>query len=137
MKFQKDNVNISLTQEDKQQIQREKEELERQLEEQKKETERVKQEYIRLNQEYFEIAEKLEHRQIAYMPIDYQLDLLWHDMKRGVIKIDQKREDTWFQHVKNVKDNIPIDREWREKLPKLEDKIKKLVANNNIRIEIV
>jgi len=134
MKFQKDNVNISLTQEDKEQIQREKEELERQLEEQKRETERVKQEYIRLNQEYFEIAEKLEHRQIAYMPIDYQLDLLWHDMKRGVIKVDQKREDTWFQHVKNVKDNIPIDREWREKLPKLEDEIKKLVANNNIEI---
>ena len=134
MKFQKDNVNISLTQEDKEQIQREKEELERQLEEQKKETERVKQEYIRLNQEYFEIAEKLEHRQIAYMPIDYQLDLLWNDMKRGVIKVDQKREDTWFQHVKNVKDNIPIDREWREKLPKLEDEIKKLVANNNIEI---
>jgi len=134
MKFQKDNVNISLTQEDKEQIQREKEELERQLEEQKKETERVKQEYIRLNQEYFEIAEKLEHRHIAYMPIDYQLDLLWHDMKRGVIKVDQKREDTWFQHVKNVKDNIPIDREWREKLPKLEDEIKKLVANNNIEI---
>ena len=134
MKFQKDNVNISLTQEDKEQIQREKEELERQLEEQKKETERVKQEYIRLNQEYFEIAEKLEHRQIAYMPIDYQLDLLWHDMKRGVIKVDQKREDTWFQHVKNVKDNITIDREWREKLPKLEDEIKKLVANNNIEI---
>ena len=134
MKFQKDNVNISLTQEDKEQIQREKEELERQLEEQKMETERVKQEYIRLNQEYFEIADKLEHRHIAYMPIDYQLDLLWHDMKRGVIKIDQKREDTWFQHVKNVKDNIPIDREWREKLPKLEDEIKKLVANNNIEI---
>jgi len=134
MKFQKDNVNISLTQEDKEQIQREKEELERQLEEQKMETERVKQEYIRLNQEYFEIAEKLEHRQIAYMPIDYQLDLLWHDMKRGVIKVDQKREDTWFQHVKNVKDNITIDREWREKLPKLEDEIKKLVANNNIEI---
>ena len=134
MKFQKDNVNISLTQEDKQQIQREKEELERQLEEQKKETERVKQEYIRLNQEYFEIANKLEHRHMAYMPIDYQLDLLWHDMKRGVIKVDQKREDTWFQHVKNVKDNIPIDREWREKLPKLEDEIKKLVANNNIEI---
>ena len=134
MKFQKDNVNISLTQEDKEQIQREKEELERQLEEQKKETERVKQEYIRLNQEYFEIAEKLEHRHMAYMPIDYQLDLLWHDMKRGVIKVDQKREDTWFQHVKNVKDNIPIDREWREKLPKLEDEIKKLVANNNIEI---
>jgi len=134
MKFQKDNVNISLTQEDKEQIQREKEELERQLEEQKRETERVKQEYIRLNQEYFEIAEKLEHRQIAYMPIDYQLDLLWNDMKRGVIKVDQKREDTWFQHVKNVKDNIPIDREWREKLPKLEDEIKKLVANNNIEI---
>lgn len=134
MKFQKDNVNISLTQEDKEQIQREKEELERQLEEQKMETERVKQEYIRLNQEYFEIAEKLEHRHIAYMPIDYQLDLLWHDMKRGVIKVDQKREDTWFQHVKNVKDNIPIDREWREKLPKLEDEIKKLVANNNIEI---
>jgi len=134
MKFQKDNVNISLTQEDKEQIQREKEELERQLEEQKRETERVKQEYIRLNQEYFEIAEKLEHRQIAYMPIDYQLDLLWHDMKRGVIKVDQKREDTWFQHVKNVKDNITIDREWREKLPKLEDEIKKLVANNNIEI---
>jgi len=134
MKFQKDNVNISLTQEDKEQIQREKEELERQLEEQKKETERVKQEYIRLNQEYFEIANKLEHRHMAYMPIDYQLDLLWHDMKRGVIKVDQKREDTWFQHVKNVKDNIPIDREWREKLPKLEDEIKKLVANNNIEI---
>ena len=134
MKFQKDNVNISLTQEDKEQIQREKEELERQLEEQKMETERVKQEYIRLNQEYFEIANKLEHRHIAYLPIDCQLDLLWHDMKRGVIKIDQKREDTWFSHIKKVKDNIPIDREWREKLPKLEDEIKKLVANNNIEI---
>jgi len=132
MKFMRDNSEIALTKEYKEQLEREKREAEEKLQKEREEVERLKNEFSGLQRKYDAIMQNLTKRQFEYMPIDYQLDLLWHDMNRGVIKVDRKRKDTWYNHVKEVKEKNPLKAEWREELAEIQVEMHELVSNNTI-----
>lgn len=52
--------------------------------------------------------QKYENRRTAYPDIAEQLDMLWHDMNDGKIKIDKRYSNTWFHAIKNVKESNPL-----------------------------
>jgi hypothetical protein len=47
-------------------------------------------------------------RSYLYRPATEQLDMLWHDINEGKIQADTTSANTWYQHVKAVKDSIPL-----------------------------
>ena len=47
-------------------------------------------------------------RRMAYPDVREQLDMLWHDMEQGHIKIDKNRANTWYQTIKTVKSTNPL-----------------------------
>jgi hypothetical protein len=55
-----------------------------------------------------EVRQKKENRRTSYPDIAEQLDMLWHDMDAGKIKIDKRHSNTWFQTIKNVKESNPL-----------------------------
>lgn len=142
MKIQKDNTKIALTQEMKD------------AEKKRKEDEKEKaMQAIRKQQEFEEtrqkllkdqgaaerniqrMAEPVGKRQMAYPPISEQLDMLWHDMDSGIIKIDKRRKNTWYRAIKDAKESTPVSETWREDVEEARLEIVKVnrqMANNNI-----
>ena len=50
----------------------------------------------------------LKRRMAAYGPIAGQLDKLWHDIDDGRIIADTESSNTWYAHVKLVKDSFVV-----------------------------
>ena len=132
MKFQKDNSQVALTKEFKEQMDREKEELEKKYKEQQEETNRIKKRFWGLHEKYDKLMDNLTKRQFEYMPIDYQLDLLWHDMESGAIKVDKKKDGTWYKHIKSVKEKYPLKEDWRSELVELNEEMQEIASNTNV-----
>ena len=134
MKFERDNSRVALTQEVKDKITEE----ERQIKEEQQlhlEThERVKAEFDDLQAKYKKVTDELAARQISYAPIDYQLDLLWHDMERGAVPVDKEAENTWYQHIKTVKETNSLSPRWRQEIQEIHEKLMSLNSNNSIKI---
>lgn len=51
---------------------------------------------------------EINSRIAQYGSIGVQLDKLWHDIDDGRIVADTETANTWYQHVKQVKDAIPL-----------------------------
>tara|TARA_Y100000817_G_C16503008_1_gene387688 strand:- start:71 stop:478 length:408 start_codon:yes stop_codon:yes gene_type:complete len=132
MKFQKDNTKIALTKEIKEEvIEKEKEtiKIRKKIEQHEK---AINEELAKIQDRYQDAVDKLAARQYAYAPVDVQLDMLWHDMDQGYIKVDKKRANTWYQHVKSVKDAYSLSSEWRQEILDIERDLSVLRANSNI-----
>jgi len=108
MKFQKDNTKNRLTAEI---ITKRKENAEnkRKVEEEKqKEQEQLKAKYIEELKRRAKEREPYVNRIAAYPEITHQLDMLWHDMDSGIIKVDKRKANTWYQMIKTVKKENPL-----------------------------
>jgi len=46
-------------------------------------------------------------RDRGYLPIGRQLDMLWHDIDKGLI---QGKGSTWYKHIKMVKEKYPKEK---------------------------
>jgi len=142
MKIQKDNTKIALTQEMKDAEKKRKEDEKKEAMEKirrKQEWEETRQRLLKeqgqAEREMQRAAEPVGKRQLAYPPISEQLDMLWHDMKNGIIKIDKRRKNTWYHAIKEVKESTPISETWREDVENARLEILKVnqrIANNNI-----
>ena len=132
MKFQKDNTKIALTKEMKEEaIEKEIEmvKVRKKIEQHEK---AINEELAKIQDRYQDAVDKLAARQYAYAPVDVQLDMLWHDMDQGYIKVDKRRANTWNQHVKSVKDTYPLSPDWRQEILDIERDLSVLRANSNI-----
>ena len=47
-------------------------------------------------------------RSFLYRPLNEQLDMLWHDINEGKIQADTTSANTWYQHIKTVKESRPL-----------------------------
>ena len=47
-------------------------------------------------------------RRYLYRPLYEQLDMLWHDIDSGKIQADTTSANTWYQHIKSVKEFRPL-----------------------------
>ena len=134
MKFQKDNSRIALTdemikeEEKKAEIEHKQAKIER---EQKK---KIEKELWKLQDKHQAVMDQLSARQYSYAPFDVQLDMLWHDMDRGAIKIDKRRANTWYQYIKSIKEQIPIPSDWREQVLEIQKDLATLRANSSIEV---
>lgn len=134
MKFQKDNKNIALTKEFKEQEVKERRERVVQEMERQETVARLEKEVWKLKDEYQKVTDSLLARQMSYLPVDLQLDMLWHDMDSGSVKVDKRRANTWYKHIKSVKDSYPISENWREELGEIQLELNELMANNKIEV---
>tara|TARA_S200002703_G_scaffold152827_1_gene153686 strand:- start:21370 stop:21777 length:408 start_codon:yes stop_codon:yes gene_type:complete len=134
MKFQKDNKKVALTKEVKQEIKREREERVIQEKREAKERKRVEKEFWSLKDEFQKVTDNLAARHMAYLPVDLQLDMLWHDMESGAIKVDKRKANTWYSHIKSVKENYPLSENWKEEIREINEEVQKLMANNKIEV---
>ena len=50
----------------------------------------------------------IQDRLSAYPSIQEQLDMLWHDISDGKIQADTTSLGTWYQKIKEVKENNPL-----------------------------
>ena len=134
MKFQKDNSRIALTdemikeEEKKAEIEHKQAKIER---EQKK---KIEKELWKLQDKHQAVMDQLSARQYSYAPFDVQLDMLWHDMDRGAIKIDKSHANTWYQYIKSIKEQIPIPSDWREQVLEIQKDLATLRANASIEV---
>lgn len=142
MKIQRDNSNVALTQEMKDEVfkkeQEKIKEAERQLEAKIKKdkllAELREEEYV-ARKEFESVVMPVGKRQAAYPPILEQLDMLWHDMDTGAIKVDKRKKDTWYAKIKEIKEATPLDKTWREDTENAQKKmaqVHKQVANTNL-----
>ena len=134
MKFQKDNSRIALTDE---MIKEEEEKAiveKKRIKKEKEHKVKVEKEIWKLRDEYQKVMDNLSARQYSYAPVDVQLDMLWHDMDRGTIKVDKSYANTWYNHVKSVKENFPIPTDWREQMAEIQNDLNTLLANTNIEV---
>ena len=131
MKFQRENTKVALTQQMKDEVVAKKEAQEAH-----------KKEIIQKNIEQKKIIAEAEknfaangasimQREIAYGPIQYQLDLLWHDMDRGVISVDKTAANTWYAHIKAAKEAAPLANNWHLLYNKSYHEMKVAIANTN------
>ena len=134
MKFQKDNKNIALTKEFKEQEVKERRERVVQEMERQETVARLEKEVWKLKDEYQKVTDSLLARQMSYLPVDLQLDMLWHDMDSGSVKVDKRNANTWYKHIKSVKDAYPISENWREELGEIQLELNELMANNKIEV---
>mgnify|MGYP004409833161 CR=1 FL=1 len=142
MKIHRDNTKVALTQEMKDEVfEREQEkikEAERQLNAKIKkdeEAKKINEEIKDAQQEFADTVQPVGMRQMAYPPIAEQLDMLWHDMDNGIIKVDKRRKGTWYSIIKESKENTPVSKTWREDSTKAQIKIEEAnqrMANNNL-----
>lgn len=143
MKIQRDNTKVALTQEMKDEVfEKEKEKIrkaELDLENKIKKDEELKKIHAEGDaafKEYSEIVEPIGVRQSAYPPIQVQLDMLWHDMDNGTIKVNKRTKDSWYKLIKTIKSNVPISTTWYEDSLKAQEKIEKArirYANTNMQ----
>ena len=134
MKFQKDNSRIALT--DKM-IKEETEIADKAVIRAKKEKEhkeKIEKEVWKLQDRYQAVMDNLAARQYSYAPVDVQLDMLWHDIDRGAIKTDKRYANTWYHHVKSVKESYPIPDDWRDQMIEIQKDLHELRANTNIEV---
>ena len=47
-------------------------------------------------------------RQAKYGHLQNQLDMLWHDIDEGRIQADTTSANTWYQHIKKIKEDTPF-----------------------------
>lgn len=142
MKIQRDNTKVALTQEMKDEVfkkeQEKIKEAERQLNakiEKDKQAKIIMEEIKDAQQEFTDIVQPVGVRQASYPPIAEQLDMIWHDMDNGIIKIDKRRKDTWYSIIKKTKEETPVSKTWREDSTKAQIKIEEAnrrMANNNL-----
>lgn len=52
--------------------------------------------------------QEINNRVALYGSIGVQLDKLWHDINDGRIVADTETANTWYQHVKQVKEAVPL-----------------------------
>ena len=134
MKFQRDNTEVALTQEMKDAAAKKEADEKKELAlAEKRKRKRIEE----IQKRELVVAEKLNNlrrREVSYGPIVYQLDLLWHDMNNGVIPIDKAKANTWYQHIKEVKDQAPLIENWREELNIAQRELREYVANNEVEI---
>lgn len=97
MKFQKDNTDSAMTKEMIAEQKRNAKDLKERQEQHQKEMKEMR-----------EKQEKLQARLMAYGSMADQLDMLWHDMDEGRIKINKKDKNTWYHKVKNAKEKNPL-----------------------------
>jgi hypothetical protein len=143
MKIQKDNSKIALTQEIKDAEKRKREEeKEKAMQEirKKQKWEETRQTILkdqaRAERNIKRVAEPVGRRQLAYPPISEQLDMLWHDMDAGIIKVDKRRKGTWYRAIKEAKESTPINETWREDVDEARLSLLqagKRMANNNLQ----
>jgi hypothetical protein len=55
-----------------------------------------------------ELNKPIVARVEGYPPMQEQLDMLWHDIDSGKINADTTSANTWYQTVKNHKENPPM-----------------------------
>ena len=142
MKIQKDNSKIALTQEMKDAEKKRKDDEKKEAMEKIRKQQDWEKTQIKLVKEQGQaernmqrIAEPVGKRQLAYPPISEQLDMLWHDMDNGIIKVDKRRKGTWYSIIKESKENTPVSKTWREDSTKAQIKIEEAnqrMANNNL-----
>tara|TARA_R110000824_G_scaffold49838_23_gene139723 strand:+ start:3686 stop:3898 length:213 start_codon:yes stop_codon:yes gene_type:complete len=41
------------------------------------------------------------------LPLDLQLDMLWHDIDNGHISANTTAANTWYQTIKEIRDKFP------------------------------
>ena len=98
MKFQKKNSDTKFTKEIADKL-RAAEEYRKKMEEDA--VKRIKEEQQK--------QRPLNNRIKAYPPLQEQLDMLWHDIDSGAIKINKKTTETsWYQTIKDIKRNNPL-----------------------------
>ena len=142
MKIQRDNSNVALTQEMKDEVfkkeQEKIKEAERQLEAKIKKdkllAELREEDYI-ARKEFESVVMPVGKRQMAYPPVVEQLDMLWHDMDTGAIKVDKRKKDTWYAKIKEIKEATPLDKTWREDTENAQKKMTQThqrIANTNL-----
>lgn len=67
-----------------------------------------KKEELAYQKEQEELNKPIAARVEGYPPMQEQLDMLWHDIDSGKINADTLSANTWYQTVKNHKENTPM-----------------------------
>jgi len=119
MKYQRDNSKVTVTQEMRDQEQKKKEEAAKKEQEFHKKIKDLK-EAERL---YHEAVEPAYNRENSYPPLSEQLDMLWHDMDAGIIKVDKRKSNTWYKIIKKSKERAPLKKSWKEDIEKAQTKL--------------
>ena len=142
MKIQKDNTKVALTQEMKDAEKKRKEDEKKEAMEKIRKQQEWEENHRRLIKQQGQaernmqrIAEPVGKRQLAYPSVSEQLDMLWHDMDNGIIKIDKRRKNTWYRTIKEVKESTPISETWRDDVEEARLEILNVnhqIANSNI-----
>ena len=134
MKFQKDNSRIALTDEIIKEENEKAEKVRVEAKTQREHKKKIEKEVWKLRDKYQAVMDNLAARQYSYAPVDVQLDMLWYDMDRGAIKVDKRYANTWYDHVKSVKEKFPIPTDWREQMIEIQKDLDTLLANTNIEV---
>jgi len=132
MKFQKDNVNVALTQEMKDAAIKAEEDRINAIREKEEKEEKYRARLFELEVDYHQKIEAFERREYAYGPIAVQLDMLWHDMDNGIIKVDKRKKGSWYKHIKQIKDEFPLSENWKEEIEEAHKKLVEFKANRDI-----
>jgi hypothetical protein len=127
MKFQKDNSNVALTQQMKDEVAAK----ERKEKEEKEEEIRQHQKIQEKEVTFADQLGQVRFREYLYGPIGMQLDMLWHDMDEGRIYADTTSENTWYSHIKKIKDNAYLSPNWTQELANTYNDLTTMVAKNN------
>lgn len=69
---------------------------------------RQEKERLAYQKEQEELNRPILARIEGYPPLPEQLDMLWHDIDSGKINADTTSANTWYQTVKNHKENTPM-----------------------------
>ena len=100
MKFQKDNSNIALTQQMKDEVIAKEKAEELRKENELKKIQELQEEILEKRDIYLNQLGQVKTRSYLYGPTEMQLDMLWHDMDEGRIYADTTSENSWYLHIK-------------------------------------
>ena len=87
---------------------------------------------LKLEKNYFEKVDAYQKREYSYGPIAIQLDMLWHDMENGTIKVDKRKKGSWYRHIKQIKKETPLSKRWKEEIAEAHKKLIEFKANKDI-----
>ena len=59
-----------------------------------------------------------------------QLDMLWHDIDEGRIHANTTSANSWYSHIKKVKDGVYLSLNWIQELTDAYEDLEDM-ANNN------
>jgi phosphoenolpyruvate carboxylase len=133
MKYQRDNSKVTVTQEMRDQEQKEKEEKAKKEQEFYKKRAKEVKDRMEVERQYHEAVQPAYDRENSYPPLSEQLDMLWHDMDTGIIKVDKRKANTWYKTIKKAKESTPLNKTWQEDIMKAQEKLEAsdLEAVNN------